>query len=149
MTDDELGRLEELAAGATPGPWAAVCPRVNYRIMAGDLYVMEAGPDGVRTADDAAFIAAARSAVPALVAEVRRLRMELEGAEKARLLLLAGMGRSEETRMELKLELRAAVAAERERCARLADQWVGTGATGDLVARTVAAAIRSGDPPPA
>lgn len=41
----------------TPGPWRAECPRVNWRVMAGDVFVME-GKD-VRTAADATLIAAA------------------------------------------------------------------------------------------
>lgn len=41
----------------TPGPWAAVCPRIRWRIMAGEKFVMET--DEVRNEADAHLIAAA------------------------------------------------------------------------------------------
>lgn len=88
MTDEELNRLEALAAAATPGPW---------RLPGGKSYVMPSHGEPYKVAQlggtrdspgliareddrlhhDAEFIAAARGAVPALVAEVRRLRAEL------------------------------------------------------------------------
>jgi hypothetical protein len=79
MNPTDLDELERLAAAATPGPWEAIRPRINIRIMAGDRYVLESGPCGVRTEEDGQFIAAARAAVPALIAEVRRLRAQVEG----------------------------------------------------------------------
>lgn len=60
MTNDELERLAKLAEAATEGPWEAIRPQINV------------------TEEDAQFIAAARTALPALVAEVRRLTRELE-----------------------------------------------------------------------
>jgi hypothetical protein len=51
LTEDELRRLEALAATATPGPWQKIAP-----------------------AADLDFIAAARSYMPRLIREVRRLR---------------------------------------------------------------------------
>ena len=74
LTDAELERLEELASGATPGPWAE---------MNRGLYPMVYGPNGERVCrsvdskNDTIYIAAACNAVPQLVAEVRRLRAEL------------------------------------------------------------------------
>jgi hypothetical protein len=70
MTEQELQAIEALAAAATPGPWTVVDedylkPTIIGGDNVGDGYV-------IRSAD-AAFIAAARTDVPALVAEVRRL----------------------------------------------------------------------------
>lgn len=99
MTDEELGRLEALAAAATPGPWRVdhhVSPdleglyvgtdvpgeneTIAYYQSVADSFAEDLSPDAVRRLHaDLAFIAAARTAVPALVAEVRRLRQELAG----------------------------------------------------------------------
>lgn len=91
MTDDDLARIEALCEAATPGPWtvdkkedtepngwthrwhwirevAYDGPSYNYNI------------DGFARREDADFIAESRTAVPALVAEVRRLRAELAEA---------------------------------------------------------------------
>jgi hypothetical protein len=86
MTEQELQAIEALAAAATPGPWEA-----GNDIGEGEVY----GVDGYAVVGAAAqawtrrevdantrFIAAARTAVPALVAEVRRLR-RVEDAAKA------------------------------------------------------------------
>lgn len=84
MTQDELDRLEALAKAATPGPW--------YQVYEGSSDWTVYGPDDdVKSVanlhrwhqvecPDAAFIVAARDAVPALVAEVRRLRALVEAA---------------------------------------------------------------------
>ena len=81
MTADELDRLTALAAAATPGPWThepceySRATQVSAKdapygvVMDNETYY----PQAVR-AEDQAFCAAARDAVPALVAEVRRLR---------------------------------------------------------------------------
>ncbi len=66
MTDEELDHLEALANAATEGPWTW------------DTYIVRADGRPIITADsamDARFIAASREAVPALIAEVRRLRL--------------------------------------------------------------------------
>lgn len=91
MNDDVLNRIEKLAAAATEGPWflhdfreASSEPSVY------DIQVSFTDPDSLSvchmangitgTFDEAlanaAFIAAARSDVPSLAAEVRRLRAE-------------------------------------------------------------------------
>jgi hypothetical protein len=93
LTDSDLDRLESLAAAATPGPWLANengmgAPMVyldpHSGKLAGEQYQFaldEAGRlfDGTTAAEpaDAAFIAAARTAVPALVAALRAARAEL------------------------------------------------------------------------
>lgn len=95
MTDAELAELERLCEVATPGPWeweagmftgAAGRPyNLQVRVASpwgeGELHphVLLKTVNGWEPKDsDAAFIAAARTAVPALIAEVRRLRDALE-----------------------------------------------------------------------
>lgn len=88
MTDDELTRLAALANAATPGPWhtdADTCgDNDDPAVMAGKQWVCGTSYDTLSTSigdrdikADARFIADARDAVPALVAEVRRLRSML------------------------------------------------------------------------
>ncbi len=104
MADADLDRLEALAAAATPGPWT----NESRRPIGGPCFMVRAPgrwrgfslsetngalpadavgrADGLATAEqrlaDATFIAATRGAVPALVAEVRRLRAELAEARQ-------------------------------------------------------------------
>jgi hypothetical protein len=67
MTDEQLTKLEELCEKATPGPW-----RISRDAR---LFPLNLKADG-------RFIAAARTALPELIAEVRRLRTELEISRK-------------------------------------------------------------------
>jgi hypothetical protein len=95
-TPDDMGRDggADLAVcdAATPPPWEATCPRVNWRIRRPDgVYVLEAGMTGVRTAADAAFIALARAALPAWVR--RALSAEANAAHFA-LKYEAALGRA-------------------------------------------------------
>lgn len=72
----DLDAIERRTGAATPGPWTAEHRGFDvYETQTdhGDV-VAEAG----LSTNDAAFIAAARSDVPALVAEVRRLRQQLD-----------------------------------------------------------------------
>lgn len=79
MTSEELDRLDALANAATAGPWQTnegtrwtVSKRPGSGLTdAGTFFVVSMAPED---AADATFIAAARDAVPALVAEVRRLK---------------------------------------------------------------------------
>jgi sirohydrochlorin ferrochelatase len=83
MNEQELARLEALAAAATPGPWNTYeCrhhsggngpSKVDYQVSCAKECVAWDMP----SSSNAAFIAAAREAVPVLVAEVRRLREEM------------------------------------------------------------------------
>lgn len=77
MTADELDtdaiRAREQAA--TEGPWATE-PRLSYTSIRSSDDITRA--DAVREAD-AEFIAAARTDVPALLAEVDRLRALVDG----------------------------------------------------------------------
>ncbi|MFI6266134.1 hypothetical protein [Micromonospora sp. NPDC051006] len=91
VTDLDLDAIEMRAAGATPGPWATDPDSAWRRCHEAHEYVYATDPtdragivaltgikgEHVRNARDAAFIAHARTDVPALVAEVRRLRAEL------------------------------------------------------------------------
>ncbi|TRV82105.1 hypothetical protein FKN01_02225 [Streptomyces sp. 130] len=105
LSDGELDELEELAQAATPGPWFVRClddehamnliavsttpdtglgdrwPNFDYREIVAATLVQQ--PRYVDAADErwdenAQFIATAREAVPCLVAEIRRLRRQLE-----------------------------------------------------------------------
>ena len=90
MTPDELARLRALADAATVGPREAFGTHITA--WAGDAgcegcsgilspqHAPECGEREVAGADapDAAFIAAARTAVPALLDEVERLRAEVD-----------------------------------------------------------------------
>lgn len=91
MTDDQLRAIEARADAATPGPWVAdsniygkgklVCCR-NGSLPKGDRVaeVLEllAGLDSDSAIANALFIAHARADIPALVAEVRRLREQVD-----------------------------------------------------------------------
>jgi hypothetical protein len=105
ISDGELDELDELARAATPGPWfvrglddehamnlVAVSttpdtglgerwPNFDHREIVAATLVQQ--PRYVDAADErwdenAQFIATAREAVPRLVAEIRRLRSQLE-----------------------------------------------------------------------
>jgi hypothetical protein len=101
MTPEDLDRLEALAAAATKGPWRAGRmdtesyyidgsgpfknvyaddPRGGVHPQLGEIlpYVVATG-EGDECRDNAAFIAASREAVPALIAEVRRLTVQRDG----------------------------------------------------------------------
>lgn len=74
MTDDELNRLQALADEATAGPWTAAATVDEYGQRLHTVDVLPLTTFGEIELNDAAFIAASRDAVPALIAEVRRLR---------------------------------------------------------------------------
>ena len=84
MTDQELRGIRERADRATPGPWrlgygcrTEVFQADEKRHEDGRTHVTYCGLDtNARHAADAVFIAAARTDVPSLVAEVERLRVE-------------------------------------------------------------------------
>lgn len=94
MDDAGLDRIEALAEAATKGPWkvaerrdGSVCgidqeDGYDDVVAPGRVECMAycyGGTSVVEATDaDWAFIAASRSAVPALVAEVRRLHAEIE-----------------------------------------------------------------------
>jgi hypothetical protein len=84
LTDDELTRLEALAAAATPEPWQSF---VEEREPIGGCSFIQLGADGYSPPDmyvyhddkiapepDLDVIAAARTYMPRLIREIRRLR---------------------------------------------------------------------------
>lgn len=77
MTEDELKAIEDIASKATAGPWhlaiASSGDEAESNIEAGHTDIAYDVPNA-----DAIFITHARENVPALVAEVRRLREENE-----------------------------------------------------------------------
>lgn len=162
MTDEKLTELEALAAEATRGPWEPTvsyvectepcnapgywCADVPAHAFPGPL--SEHTPS-MKAQADSNFIAAARDAVPALVAEVRRLRtlddlrdlLELEtpcldvvceGDDGSARVLLAALDLVHAQRAAL-----AAVAAERDMhragCAASLDQVDGLAAERDAL----------------
>lgn len=78
MTQEELDRLESLANAATGGSWEVGDPYDGRTALLVAVYGMGMEVADTQTEKDAAFIAAARDAVPSLIAEVRRLREENE-----------------------------------------------------------------------
>jgi hypothetical protein len=78
MTDDELTEIEERCQRPTAGPWESFIEARDHlssenfiRTDSKDLYLFGATPS------DLDFIAAAREDVPALIAEIRKLRHQL------------------------------------------------------------------------
>lgn len=70
MTPADLAAIEERCSAATDGPWR----HDGFQLV----YCDELGDIANATSNDAAFIAHARSDVPALLAEVRRLQADNE-----------------------------------------------------------------------
>lgn len=65
---DLLEQLARLDATMTKGPWRAYSPRVTWRIVSGENYVMESGcSGGVRVEADAEGIAALRNLLPQII----------------------------------------------------------------------------------
>ena len=91
MTPEELDAIEARATAATAGPWTyegsgCIHTRATEHYDPEDeAYVLEVlrGPDDPsRHTANGRFVAAARTDVPALVAEVRRLRTEVERLQR-------------------------------------------------------------------
>lgn len=96
VTRADLQRWKVLAVSATPGPWRYDGVDIDQLTDAGKGYPLDAYPDShtvvvgkcecgnlnvaIMRRDDAAFIAESRVAVPALIAEVERLRAALREA---------------------------------------------------------------------
>jgi hypothetical protein len=99
MTDEELTAIQDRADYATPGPWMAddkVEDWVAQRVMHVGVYVRFYQPNGrlnhisfvdaripgytngsLRPLADAEFIAHAREDIPALLAEIQRLKASM------------------------------------------------------------------------
>ncbi len=83
MTDNQLQQLAALAEAATPGPWWVdryatdmSCTEHAVGVRTDDMMLASMGIDDVAM-PDARFIAAARQAVPELLAEAAALRRQL------------------------------------------------------------------------
>lgn len=80
LADTELDAIDSRAAAATLGPWVATFLPNEYESRVGPegQPFIASLPDLADSGTDATFIAQARTDVPALVAEVRRLRALIE-----------------------------------------------------------------------
>jgi hypothetical protein len=77
VSEEQIAEWERLASEAAPGPWYTRPSQDDgLDVMADSPAPVFTWAEGV----DADFVVAARSAVPALIAEVRSLRREMEGA---------------------------------------------------------------------
>lgn len=83
MTD--LTAIRDLTDHATPGPWRLDAPTGARRghVMDADGNPIASCGQGVDAHADAAFIAAARTAIPALLAEIDRLRGRVQAVDRA------------------------------------------------------------------
>lgn len=81
MSELDLAAIRERAESATPGPWVAI-PNVRPAVVSddGDGYWTDVA-DAFEEEADAEFVAHAREDVPALLAEVDRLRDAAEDRE--------------------------------------------------------------------
>ena len=74
LSEEDLAAMEDRASAATPGPWTTGGDSCGEAYWFGVAAGEEDVADHVPSEADAAFIAAARQDVPALITEVRRLR---------------------------------------------------------------------------
>ena len=77
MTNEELDRLQAISEAATPGPWETDGDYIEPSI--GEAWRLH----GAANPANGKFVVEARSAVPALIAEVRRLRTNVPELEVA------------------------------------------------------------------
>jgi hypothetical protein len=95
MTPNHLAEIEDRCNRATPAPWEArhrnTCnPENDPNVKTGMDYFLGWEVDGPPESErgtyenghDAVFVAQARTDIPDLVAEIRRLRAALEGIER-------------------------------------------------------------------
>lgn len=86
LTEEQLAELEALADAATPGPWGVYHDIDDWYDVWADIAIKgDTRVSGPGIYADASFIATARTAIPQLIAEVRRL--------KAKITWLRGSGR--------------------------------------------------------
>lgn len=85
LTNDERAALKALADAATPGPWKSDGESVSASPGESDSWTCQLFDKHESFMDNhianGAFIAAARTAVPALLAEVEQLRALLGGVQ--------------------------------------------------------------------
>ena len=102
-TDIDLDAIRRLTEAATPAPWTAHPDGLVWPERIGDPV------SGSVLVEDAEFIAAARSAVPALLAEVRRMRAEWDRLVNERAELLAVVRAAEDLVVSEHAALRASL----------------------------------------
>lgn len=76
LSKDELNAIEDRASRATPGPWSMKQDGAEFYIADRNGRWLDV------TLSDAIFISHARQDIPALLAEVERLRAALENLSK-------------------------------------------------------------------
>ena len=114
MTEKELTAIEARATAATREPWSVSDTFVPSALLSAvSVYGMGMEVAECQMGADGAFIAAARVDVPALVAEVRKLRAECDALRKERDILAA--------RLEAAIELEAEVSGANRRLVRERD----------------------------
>lgn len=97
LTPERLSEIAALCEAATPGPWRQDC---QIRVVAGpdnnptDIidydHALHGEPPGASELADLAFVAASRTAIPELLAEISRLQTESLAAEIANRSLIPG-----------------------------------------------------------
>ena len=87
ITDQQLDEYDELCAAATPGPWAHTDSSAIVAPLSADKIADVWEPTGLSRNGD--FIETARTAMPALIAEVRRLQALVAELEPDAALLAA------------------------------------------------------------
>ena len=80
MTEEQLTELRRLAEAATPGPWWIEGYASMFGVFTNNTdeqpeTICDLPDDSDYSQNNAAFIVAARAAVPALIAEVERLQV--------------------------------------------------------------------------
>ena len=126
MDEAKLQEIEARANAATPGPWGADCAEGMRSVLSGGglrALVVPWVSGALLSQGDSAFIAAARTDVPALVAEARQLRAELATvtAERDRLRwgVVANAGRTSVGRKERWAYVKDAVGCGSTRAAEM------------------------------
>lgn len=82
ITDQQLDEYDELCAAATPGPWAHTDSSAIVAPLSADKIADVWEPTGLSRNGD--FIETARTAMPALIAKVRRLQARVAELEEER-----------------------------------------------------------------
>lgn len=80
-TEQQIAEWEKLSDAATPGPWGRAGTEVTAKSI-GYASVCDTETDNDKMCENAAFIAASREAIPALIADLREARAKLAEAEK-------------------------------------------------------------------
>lgn len=112
ITQRKLDEWRELADAATPGKWGARLDvfAVMHPVFAGHRIATRGAFDDAQAQVDAAFIASAREAVPALLDEVARLAGRVEHLTRQREIDAALSRQQAEYAAELHARLAAAEA---------------------------------------